>query len=114
MLDLLQQPFLGTLTQQHNHAIIATACYFCATWGVVAGQVQPASFIKPLDVPIPALEPGQKPNFIVIVTDDQVRLQSLQHCHTPGIAHRNKQQIIILPDATAAAGTQETFHHTWC
>jgi hypothetical protein len=39
---------------------------------VIAGQAQPASPIKPLDVPIPALEPGQQPNFIVIVTDDQV------------------------------------------
>lgn len=43
---------------------------------VPAAQKQPAAKaqgIKPLDVPLPALQPGQQPNFIVVVTDDQVR-----------------------------------------
>ncbi|KAF6264392.1 alkaline-phosphatase-like protein [Scenedesmus sp. NREL 46B-D3] len=40
----------------------------------VSAQRQPGAKAhagKPLNVPFPALEPGQKPNFIVIVTDDQ-------------------------------------------
>ncbi|WIA08366.1 hypothetical protein OEZ85_007805 [Tetradesmus obliquus] len=58
----------------------------------VSAQKQPAAKaqgIKPLDVPLPALQPGQQPNFIVVVTDDQgwddIGRNNPRYVHTPNL-----------------------------
>lgn len=72
-----------------------TLLYILVAFGLalaVSAQKQPAAKaqgIKPLDVPLPALQPGQQPNFIVVVTDDQgwddIGRNNPRYVHTPNL-----------------------------